>query len=92
MIYILEFSMPLGNPDNPRGMARYYMGYCDDGRLEDRIQEHESGCGAAITKAAVDRGINLTLVATLPGDRNEERRLKNYKNTPRLVQRLRRKS
>lgn len=91
MIYILEFSEPLGNPNNPRGQARYYVGYCEDGRFDERLQEHRHGAGAAITRAAVRRGIQLSVVAKMDGDRKEERRIKRWKNTRRYVNSLRRK-
>lgn len=90
MIYVLEFERPLGNPDNPRAQARYYLGWCEDDRLEERFSEHLRGWGAAITRAAVNRRIAFEVVLKLPGDRTEERRLKNYKNTPKLVERYRR--
>lgn len=85
MIYILQFSETIGNKQNPRGMARYYIGYCEDDRLEERINEHRTGMGSAITRAVVNRGLKLSVVMTMPGDRNKERKLKNQKNTPRIV-------
>lgn len=89
MIYILKFDRPLGDLSNPRGQAQYYLGYCEDGRLADRLAEHRAGSGAAITRACVKRGIPFDVLLTLPGDRAFERRLKTkYKNTPRLVRRL----
>lgn len=87
MIYILKFDRPLGS-QNPRGQARYYIGYCDDGNLDSRLEDHRTGAGAAITRACVRRGIGFELVLTLPGDRTEERKLKNRKSTPKLVQQL----
>lgn len=87
MIYILEFSAPLGNA---RHMANYYIGYCEDDRLQDRLKEHRDGRAAAITRACVERGIELVVVATLPGDRSDERRLKRRKNTPRIVRQIKR--
>lgn len=88
MIYILKFSHTIGNPSNPRGQARYYVGWCEDWRLEDRLNEHNTGRGAAITRAVVERGFRLELVATLPGTRDDERKLKRQKNTPRIVRKL----
>ncbi len=85
MIYILEFSQPLGND---RHSAQYYLGYCEDDRFQMRLKEHHMGAGAAITRAAVQRGLGLRVVATFPGDRELERKLKRQKNTPRLVKRL----
>lgn len=82
MIYILEFSEPLHH-------ARYYLGYCDDGRLQQRLAEHLSGQAAAITRAAVRAGIQLEVVVAIPGDRTLERKLKRQKNTPRIVRKWR---
>lgn len=77
MIYILEFSRPMHH-------ARFYVGFCEDDRLTERLKDHNSGRGAAITRAARQQGIELILVATLEGDRRKERQ----KNTPRLVRNL----
>jgi putative endonuclease len=89
MLYILQFNRPLGNLSNPRGQAHYYLGSCEDGRLEERIEEHRAGRGAAITRAAVERGIRLELVVILPGGRDDEKRLKTkYKNTRKLLERM----
>lgn len=87
MVYILQFVTPLGNH---RHQARYYIGHCRPDRLARRLQEHRSGQGAAITRAAAERGIAIKLVATLPGDRTTERYLKNQKNTPRLIRQMQR--
>lgn len=81
MIYILQFDPQMHH-------ARYYVGWCEDGRLDERLTEHKKGRGAKITRAAVEKGIQLALVATLPGDRTRERAIKRQKNTPRLVKQL----
>lgn len=88
MIYILKFSHPIGNPAKPKGQAGYYIGWCPDDGLEDRLSEHSRGQGAAITRAVVERGFRLELVSTLPGTRDDERKLKRQKNTPRIVRKL----
>jgi len=85
MIYILEFETPLGNSNH---YARYYIGYCADGSLDRRLAEHRAGSGAAMTRAANQRGIAYAVVATMPGDRTKERQLKRQKNTRRIVQKL----
>lgn len=90
MIYILKFDRPLGS-QNPRGKAQFYLGFCEDGKLEARLNEHRRGTGAKITRAAKLRGIGFLVVATLPGDRSVERWLKSQKSTPRIVERLKRK-
>ena len=87
MIYILKFSKPLGNAQHT---AQYYLGYCDDGRLDSRLSEHRRGLGAAITREAVARGYTLDLVLTLPGDRNTEKRLKRRKNHRLIIERAQR--
>lgn len=81
MIYILKFSEPISH-------AKYYMGYCADGRLKQRIAEHKRGEGARLTQVAVERGISFEVVVTMKGSRADERRLKNQKNTPRIVRKL----
>lgn len=85
MIYILKFSRPLGNHKHT---ASYYVGWCEDERLTDRIEEHRNGYGAAITRAAVRIGISLTLIVSFPGNRQLERQIKRMKNTPRLVRQI----
>ena len=83
MVYIIEFSPPLGH-------AHFYVGYCADNGLKKRFKQHLTGQGAAICRAAVERGIQLSIIATLPGFRDEERRIKARKNTPKFVQQLKR--
>jgi len=85
IVYIIAFGLPLGSS---RHQARYYIGWCEPGRLQCRFQEHLRGQGAAITRACVAQGIPLHLIYSQPGTRADERRLKNQKNTPRLVRRL----
>lgn len=87
MLYILGFSHPLGNE---RHRAQYYLGFCEDYRLEERLEEHRAGRGAKITAAAVERGFRLELIAILPGTRADERRLKARKSHRRIIERLER--
>lgn len=88
-VYILEFSQPIGNLQNPLGQARYYVGWCKAGEEDRRLKEHRTGQGASITAAVASRGIAINLVYTMPGTRHDERKIKNQGNTPKLVQRLR---
>lgn len=92
LVYVLRFARPLGDPDNPHGLAQTYIGYCDRGRLEDRIAEHRAGVGAAITRAAVAQGIDFQIAAVLEGSRALERRLKQRKSAGRLLAQLARGS
>lgn len=87
-VYILEFSAALGNPNKTHGTAKYYLGYCADNRVEERLAEHRAGRGAFITAAAVEKGLELKLVMLIPGAaRTEERRLKNMKSHKRVLKR-----
>lgn len=81
-VYIIEFGIPLGSA---RHQARYYIGWCEAGRLEQRFREHLMGHGAAITRACAAQGIPMRVIYSTPGTRADERRLKNRKNTPRLI-------
>lgn len=83
-VYILELAAPLGNE---RHSARFYIGWTA-GTVEDRLKEHRVGRGAAFTRAANERGITYKVVATFPGGRDLERKMKRQKNTPRLVRSL----
>lgn len=84
-VYILRFSHPLGTE---RHQAQYYIGWTLD--VEERLEEHRAGRGARITAAAVERGFRLELIATLPGTRADERRLKARKSHRRIIERLER--
>lgn len=75
MVYLIHFAGGhLGT--SGRNAAQHYVGWCADGTLDQRLAEHRSGAGAKITAAAVQRGLALEVVTTLPGDRTRERRLK----------------
>ena len=72
--YLFHFSAPLGSE---RKQARHYLGWAEN--IATRVAEHRAGNSraAAITHAAVARGITLTLVAVWPGaSRDDEARLK----------------
>jgi predicted GIY-YIG superfamily endonuclease len=84
MLYMLQFEQALGQ--GKHGRAQYYLGFCEDWRLNERIAEHRAGHGAAITRACVERGIEIKLVAVYPcGSRGDERRFKNWKNHRRVI-------
>jgi hypothetical protein len=77
MIYILHF-------DEPYFHARHYVGYCAEGKLEQRLARHRAGQGSRLMWAIELAGIEYTLALTHPGDRHFERRLKKAKNTARF--------
>lgn len=81
-VYLLHFAQPLGNPQNTRAQASHYLGWALD--VSARLADHRAGRGAAITRAAVERGIAFDVVATWPGDWHLEKQLKALKASNRL--------
>lgn len=69
-LYLLHFSEPLQH-------ARHYLGFCEAEDPSERVAQHLAGRGSPLVKAAISRGIGVTLAIVLPGDRNFERRVKN---------------
>jgi predicted GIY-YIG superfamily endonuclease len=84
MVYILEFSQPVG------GRARYYIGWAqDEYTFAQRLKYHKKGRGARLTAAAVTQGITFRPVVIVPeGTRADERRLKSWKKTAQVVRSL----
>lgn len=87
MIYILKFSIPLGNE---RHQAQFYLGYAED--VDSRVEEHRKGQGATITRRAVERGAELEVVMVIEGDRKLERKLKNRKSHKRVIASLQKRA
>lgn len=76
--YLLHFDKVIGNEDNPRGMARHYIGWADD--LAARLADHRAGRGARLLAACVGEGIGWDVARTWVGvTRSTERSLKNRK-------------
>ena len=69
LVYLLRLSAPLGDPLRKRASALYYIGMTSD--LEQRLRQHRAGQrgrhGAALTAAAVERGIALELARVWEG-------------------------
>lgn len=84
IIYILEFRPKFWH-------AQFYVGWCGPKGLWNRLKQHRTGQGACITRAAVKQGHRLVLVAEFPGTRDDERAIKNRKNTPKFVEQLKRR-
>ena len=59
--YLIHWSPPIGNPQNPHGIASHYLG-CTNKNLLERFQEHCQGQGAKITRGAILQGRKLLLV------------------------------
>jgi predicted GIY-YIG superfamily endonuclease len=77
--YLLHFDKPI----SPNHTCQHYLGYSDN--LVERLIRHRKGNGARLVQVANERGIKWKLVKIWPdGDRKLERKLKNWKNSPRL--------
>jgi hypothetical protein len=59
--------------------ARHYIGWTRD--LKTRMAEHRAGTGSPLIRAALAAGVRVDIVATMPGSRYLERRLKRWKKT-----------
>jgi predicted GIY-YIG superfamily endonuclease len=75
VIYLLHI-------DPPYKHARHYLGIGED--LNARLQLHQDEHGARLTQVCIENGRALKLVRTWEGAPNDERRLKNQKNSPWL--------
>lgn len=71
-VYLLHFSARIST----RHTTQHYLGWA--AVLDNRLAEHARGQGARLTAVAHERGITFDLVRTWEGDRNLERRLKNW--------------
>ena len=81
-IYLLHFDRPIGNLTKRLGQAQHYLGWAEDPYRRERV--HLEGKGAAITRAAVEQGVNWQMFVLTDGDRELERQLKNLKNSRRI--------
>ena len=79
-VYILRFDEPIGSSKH---QAQFYVGYCRDDRLDERLAEHRAGgkFAASITRAFAAKQIGFRLVFTMPGYRDEEKAVKAWKDT-----------
>lgn len=70
VVYILH-------ADKPLGRARHYIGITRTNRLRQRMREHASGRGSAITRAMLMQGSTLYVARVIPiDDPYQERALK----------------
>ena len=78
-VYLIHFEQRISAAHT----TQHYLGYADD--INARFDEHASGRGARLTQVAVERGIPFRIVRTWEGkDRRFERKLKKWKNSPKL--------
>lgn len=76
-VYLLHFSPPYKH-------ARHYLGFTSYRDVSIRLQRHQSGQGATLTRVAVEAGVELVLVRTWKGNRDLERRLKRWHGSTKL--------
>lgn len=82
-VYLLCFGEP-GLHVTGNRYARHYIGWTE-GSVDTRVSLHLIGQGSPLVKAAVERGLRVTLVRTWTDvDRNFERKLKRRREAPRL--------
>jgi hypothetical protein len=77
-IYVLHFEPAYAAPIGETGRVKtagHYIG-STAGNVAERVALHEAGRGSPLVRAAIAAGSRVILAATLPGGRNEERRLK----------------
>jgi predicted GIY-YIG superfamily endonuclease len=77
IVYLIHFEKKLHH-------AQHYLGYCEDGNLEARLERHIRGDGSKLMRAVMEAGIQWKVVKTWEGDRHFERSLKRKKNSSRL--------
>ena len=87
-VYVIRLERPIGDTTNRHGWAQHYVGWCADDP-EARLAEHRAGRGSRMLAAAAALGIELTIVFTMPGTRDDERAVKRYKDTARWLARAR---
>ena len=46
-VYLIHLLRPLGNPNNPRGMASHYLGFAEHD-LAARLERHHAGNGSRL--------------------------------------------
>lgn len=77
LIYLLHLEQPIYH-------AQHYIGWCGNGKLDDRLAKHRKSNGARLLRAANLQGIEYRLVRLWAGTRHDERRIKRWADGPRL--------
>ena len=76
-VYLIHF-------DEKYHHAAHYIGFCEEGNVEARLERHKSGNGARLLQVLNEKGIDYKIVRVWEhGDRNFERKLKNHKKSSR---------
>jgi predicted GIY-YIG superfamily endonuclease len=89
-LYLLGFTDQQGHPVKYHHAA-YYLGSTKD--FNHRLQEHQSGQGSPLVRAAIASGLNVTvaLIVTYPDEqlaRQAEARYKRWKNNRKVLSTL----
>lgn len=79
-VYVLHFEPAYHH-------ARHYIGWALD--VDARLAEHLAGTGSPLVRAALAASVRVELVATIPGSRHLERRLKRWHKTGQFCPRCR---
>jgi predicted GIY-YIG superfamily endonuclease len=79
MVYLLHFLKPIAPGKHT---TQHYVGCSDN--LAQRIEQHRNGTGARLCAVAKERGIGFVVARVWEGGKAEERRIKGWKNAPRL--------
>lgn len=77
-IYLIHLSAPI----SPNHTCQHYTGSAEN--LRGRFWHHRRGTGAALLKAAIERGIDFKVVRVWKDDRHREQKIKARKNAPLL--------
>jgi predicted GIY-YIG superfamily endonuclease len=80
-IYLIHFDEPVGNLSHALSQASHYMGWTSD--LDKRLDRHRLGQGSSLMRHVEQSGIRWSVVRTWQGTRDDERALKNQKNSKR---------
>ena len=78
---MIVYLIHLDKPVNPNFPAQHYLGWTVN--LKNRINQHRTNQGAAILRAANQRGIAWEVVATWEGGRGLEVQFKRGRNHKR---------
>lgn len=77
-IYVLHFDPPysvrIGGTERVK-TAGHYVG-STGGDVHERVEQHILGQGSPLVRAALRAGSTVLLAATMPGDKQAERRIK----------------
>lgn len=78
IVYLIHFEKPLKH-------ARHYIGFCEFGNLEKRMEQHRKGNGSKLMAAVNEAGIGWEVAKIWENvDRSFERRLKNRNGASRF--------